>query len=210
MIKRLLKELLGTFILVFMGTITAALTNNVIAIAFAFGIAVIIAATVFGGDFNPAVSLAKWIKEEISLKEFGLLVVTQFSGAIIASLFIFLLLNGNNTGLGANLVDASLSSDAGVIIALVVEIVLTFIFVLTVLVAVKKEQIYPPLLIGVVLIGIVIAGFYITGTSVNPARSFAPAIFVGGRALKEVWVFIVGPLLGGTLAALVDLFLITD
>lgn len=207
MAKKLLKESLGTFILVFMGTTTAALTGNILATAFAFGLAVVAAAYVFGGDFNPAVSFARFLKKDLSATDFLLNFVSQVVGALLGTLVLWVFLGDNVSlvGLGANTLQGGFATaDLGIVVGLLAETILTFIFVLVILTVSRSDSNHAPLVIGLVLVGVVIVGFNITGTSVNPARSLAPALFVGGQAIKEVWLFIVAPLLGGGLAALLD------
>lgn len=218
--KKYIAEVLGTFVLVLLGTMTAVLTSgNVIATALAFGLAVVAMAYavggISGGHFNPAVSLAQAIRKKISWIDFVFYLLSQLAGALIASLLLFVILgdNAKASGMGANGIGALFApNDLGWLIALIVEIVLTFIFVFSIIGITKDEDKAPfaGLLIGLVLVGIVIAGFNVTGTSVNPARSLAPAIFVGGDALKHVWIFLVGPLLGGALAGLAGNFLLSE
>ncbi len=213
MTKKILTELLGTFVLVFMGTTTAALTGNVLATALAFGLGLVAASYVFGGDFNPAVSFAKLIKKDLNVADFGLNVASQIIGALLGSLVLWVFLgdNVNVVGLGANTLQGGFSTaDLGIVIGLLLETILTFIFVLVILSVTKSENNHAPLIIGLVLVGLVIVGFSITGTSVNPARSLAPALLVRGQALKEVWIFLVGPLLGGGLAAILNEHLIKE
>lgn len=210
MVKRFIQELLGTFVLVFMGTTAAVLTGSAITTAFAFGLAVVAASYIFGGHFNPAVSFAKWIKKEIDLKEFGIFAVAQIVGALLGSLVLFIFLgdSAGPSGLGANAISGAFAAaDLGVVVALLAETILTFIFVATILAVTKSDNNHAALVIGLVLVGVVIVGFGITGTSVNPARSLAPALLVGGTPLEQVWLFVVGPLLGAGLAALLDNFL---
>lgn len=218
--KKYIAEVLGTFTLVLLGTMTAVLTSgNIIATALAFGLAVVAMAYavggISGGHFNPAVSVAQAIRKKISWMDFLLYFVSQLVGAVLASLLLFVILGDQAvaSGLGANGIGALFAAkDLGWLVALLVELVLTFIFVLAIIGITNDESRAPlaGLLIGVVLVGIVIAGFTVTGTSVNPVRSLAPALFVGGDALKHVWIFLVGPLLGGALAGVVGNFLLTD
>ena len=207
MTKKVLRESLGTFILVFMGTTTAALTGNILATALAFGLGVVAAAYVLGGDFNPAVSFARLLKKDISVTDFLLNFASQIVGALLGTLVLWIFLGDKASlvGLGANTLQGGFAAaDLGLVIGLLAETILTFIFVLAVLAVTKSDNNHAPLVIGLVLIGVIIVGFNITGTSVNPARSLAPALFTGGQALKEVWLFSVAPLLGGGLAALLD------
>lgn len=218
--KKYIAEVLGTFTLVLLGTMTAVLTGgNVIATALAFGLAVVAMAYavggISGGHFNPAVSLAQFLRKKVSVTDFLLYVVSQLVGAILASLLLFVILGdqAKASGMGANGIGALFAAkDLGWLVALLVELVLTFIFVLAIIGITNDESRAPiaGLLIGLVLVGIVVAGFGVTGTSVNPARSLAPALFVGGDAIKDVWIFLVGPLLGGALAGLAGNFLYAE
>lgn len=218
--KRYIAEVLGTFTLVLFGTMTAVLTGgNTIATALAFGLALVAmiyaVGGVSGGHFNPAVSLAQLIRKEVGAKDFLLYVVSQLVGALVASLLLMVFLGDNAEvlGLGANQLSAGFAAnDIGWLVGLLVEVILTFVFVFTIIGVTRDEsrsQI-AGLVIGLVLVGVVVAGFAVTGTSVNPARSLAPALLQGGTALEQVWIFLVGPLLGGALAGLAADFLLTE
>ncbi|MBO0471417.1 MIP family channel protein [Enterococcus sp. DIV0242_7C1] len=216
--KKAIAECLGTFILVFFGTATAVLGNGMegigtTGIALAFGLTIIAAAysigTVSGAHLNPAVSLGMWINKRISSMEFIYYIVGQVVGAILASFTLLSILNAagyETTSLGQNGF-----GDLSAVGALLVEIILTFIFVLvimTVTSAKKGNAKLAGVVIGLTLTMIHLVGIPLTGTSVNPARSLGPAIFVGGDALSQLWVFIVAPLIGGALAALVAKYLL--
>lgn len=218
MMKKAIAECLGTFILVFFGTATAVLGNGTegigaTGIALAFGLTIIAAAysigTVSGAHLNPAVSLGMWINKRISTMELVYYIVGQIVGALIASFTLLSILNASGketTNLGQNAF-----GDFSAFGALTIEIILTFIFVLvimTVTSAKKGNAKLAGVVIGLTLTMIHLVGIPLTGTSVNPARSLAPAIFVGGDALAQVWVFIVAPLIGGLLAALVAKYLL--
>lgn len=218
--KRYIAEVLGTFTLVLFGTMTAVLTGgNIIATALAFGLALVAmiyaVGGVSGGHFNPAVSLAQLIRKEVNVKDFLFYVVSQLVGALVASLLLMVFLGDNAKvlGLGANQLSAGFAAnDIGWLVGLLVEVILTFVFVFTIIGVTRDEsrsQI-AGLVIGLVLVGVVVAGFAVTGTSVNPARSLAPALLQGGTALEQVWIFLVGPLLGGALAGLAADFLLTE
>lgn len=216
--KKGVAECLGTFILVFFGTATAVLGNGsegigITGIALAFGLTIVAAAysvgTVSGAHLNPAVSLAMWLNKRISGKELVYYICGQIVGGVLASstlLFILNALDKETTNLGQN--GFGDLSAAG---ALIVEIILTFIFVLVVMTvtsAKKGNAKFAGIVIGLTLTMVHLVGIPLTGTSVNPARSLAPAILVGGEALSQVWVFIVAPLVGGLLAALVAKYLL--
>lgn len=152
---------------------------------------------VSGCHINPAVSLGVLLSGRMSVQEFGQYVAAQFLGAILGagalSLFV-----GADSGLGSN---GLYQGNIG--LSLLIEIILTFVFVMTVLGVTDREENCPVvgLVIGLSLTLVHILGIAFTGTSVNPARSFGPALFAGGPALTNVWVFIVAPLIGGALAA---------
>jgi len=223
--RKYVAEMIGTMMLVLLGCGAAVFVPGgsaawVVAVAFAFGFALVAAAytigTISGCHINPAVSLAMAIKKKISWKDFGFYALFQVIGAIIGALILFAMIKimGGNSMLGSNsysgFTDAA--SAKGIGVALVAEIVLTFIFVLTILGVTRKKdnKVAAGLIIGITLVVIHLVGIGITGTSVNPARSFGPALvsaFNDIAALKEVWLFIVAPLAGAVLAAFTACFL---
>jgi len=181
-----------------------------LAVALAFGLSIVAMAYVIGNvsgcHINPAVSLGALLDKRIDLKDFFGYVVSQIIGAIIGALLLFILVQAfgvvdHTGGLGSN----GVANAGGIGGGLFVEIILTFIFVLTILgvTADKSKGNVAGIVIGLTLAFVHIVGIPLTGTSVNPARSIGPAIFSGGQALADLWVFIVGPLVGATLAALV-------
>lgn len=208
--KKYLAEFIGTFVLVFVGCGVAAVTGCTasadaayILTAMAFGGVIVAMAysigNISGCHINPAVSLAVLINKGMSVKDFVGYIVAQFLGGI-AGAGVLRALIGAGLGLGTNGL-----YDGSVVKSLVIEIVLTFIFVLAVLGATSKIEngSVAGLVIGGSLTLVHLMGIYFTGTSVNPARSFGPALFLGGTALVNVWVFIVAPLVGGALAAVI-------
>lgn len=208
--KKYLAEFIGTFVLVFVGCGTAAITGCTdmadaayILTALAFGGVIIAMAysigNISGCHINPAVSLAVLINGGMTVKDFIGYIVAQFIGGIAGAGVLRALL-GEYFGLGTN----SLYNDS-IAKSLVIEIILTFIFVMAVLGATSNasNSNVAGLVIGGSLTLVHLMGIFFTGTSVNPARSFGPALFVGGDALITVWVFIVAPLIGGALAAFV-------
>ncbi|MBQ7707897.1 MAG: MIP family channel protein [Lachnospiraceae bacterium] len=225
--KKYIAEFIGTFTLVFMGCGTAMLVgcdaafgSGYILTAFAFGLAIIAMAygvgNISGGHVNPAVSLGVLISGGMSVKDFCGYVIAQILGALAGSALldgIFALgdITDMTGGYGTNgLGGVNDSIGAG----LLVEIVLTFLFVLLILGVTSKNQnhgSFGGLIIGLTLVGIHIIGIGLTGTSVNPARSLGPAIIaaIEGNSdpLSVVWVFIVAPLIGGAIAALCYKFL---
>lgn len=207
-IRKYAAECLGTFVLVLFACGAAVLTGaNVLTTAFAFGLVIVAMAysigNVSGCHINPAVSIAMLVSGKIGLKDFCGYVISQFIGAIAGSAVLMAII-GKDNGLGQNGL-----YQGDVVKSLVIEVILTFVFVLAILGVTSKEKYskVAGLVIGLSLTLVHIFGIGLTGTSVNPARSFAPALFVGGDALKDVWVFIVAPLVGGVLAALCYKFL---
>ena len=212
--KKYLAELIGTFVLTLLGCGAAVSLNcgvdaaSVVGTSMAFGIAVIAMAYTIGGisgcHINPAITLGCLLTKRISGKDAGMYMLFQVIGAILASCVLYAFVQtapelAQGTTTGAN------SCAGGVVNGLIVEIVLTCIFVLVVLGSTDSKVgagNFAGLAIGITLILIHLVGIHYTGTSVNPARSIGPAIFEGGIALQQLWVFIVGPFAGGALAAL--------
>lgn len=211
--KKYIAEFIGTLVLVLFGTGIAVVSGgDLVATSLAFGLAIVAEAYVIGGisgcHVNPAVSLAMVLSKRMSVKDFGYYVVAQILGAIAGTGILFLILSNTSLGtlvLGANGYAGLSITNISLVGALVTEVVLTFVFIYTILGVTSDKKCEPiaGLVIGLTLTFVHLLGIGLTGTSVNPARSLAPALFLGGEALKQVWVFIVAPLVGGALAALV-------
>ena len=220
--KKYLAEFIGTFILVFLGTGTAVVLGGytggtdtgflgVLAIALAFGLSIVAGAYAIGHisgcHVNPAVSLAVLISGNITVKEFGGYVVAQVLGAFAGSSILTFIVASSTSleGFGANGYGELSAVGLNLSGALVIEVILTFIFVLAILgvTSSKATSHMGGIVIGLTLTLVHIIGIPLTGTSVNPARSLAPAIFAGGDALAQLWVFILAPLVGAALAAIV-------
>ena len=221
--KKYLAEFIGTFILVFLGTGTAVVLGGytgggtetgflgVVAIALAFGLSIVAGAYAIGHisgcHVNPAVSLAVLMSGKMSANEFVGYIIAQVLGALAGSSVLAFVNTSSTTleGYGANGFGDLSAVGLNMTGAIVVEVVLTFIFVMTILgvTSSKKTSHMAGIVIGLTLTLVHIIGIPLTGTSVNPARSLAPAIFAGGEALAQVWVFIVAPLIGAALAAIV-------
>lgn len=211
--KEYLAEMIGTMVLVLMGCGTAVSLNcgvdtaSVVGTAVAFGLAVVAMAYTIGGisgcHINPAITLGCLISKRISPKDAGMYMVFQVIGAFIGSGLLALLVNqvgAAGTQTGAN------ACANGPVAACIVETILTFVFVLVVLGTTDSKKgagNFAGLAIGLSLILVHLVGIHYTGTSVNPARSIAPAVFEGGDALSQLWAFIVGPFAGAALAAVV-------
>jgi aquaporin Z len=212
--KKYLAECVGTFVLTFLGCGTAVAlgcgsdTASIVGTAIAFGLAVVAMAYTIGGisgcHINPAITLGVFLSGRMDAKDCGMYIVFQIIGAVLAAAVLAGIVATDpsaviTTSTGAN------ACTYGVTNGLIVEIVLTALFVLVVLGATAKTNgatnNFAGLAIGLSLILIHLVGIHFTGTSVNPARSIGPALFEGGKALTDLWVFIVGPLVGGALAA---------
>jgi MIP family channel proteins len=220
-IKKYLAEALGTMVLVLFGCGSAAIAGSVLGtfgIAMAFGLSIVAMAYVIGSisgcHVNPAVSIAMLIDKRLSPKDFVGYVAFQVIGAIVGIALLALIINSadlggfTETGLGANGFDGVSAVGLSMIGAIIVEIILTFVFVFTILGVTDNEKTsaVAGIVIGLALVFVHIMGIPLTGTSVNPARSLAPALLLGGLALQQVWVFIIAPLIGGSLAAFVYRF----
>lgn len=218
MTQKLLAECLGTFILVFFGCGAAVLMGEqigMLGISFAFGLAIVAAAyglgAISGAHLNPAVSLGMLLAGRMSPGEFGGYAASQVAGAVLAALVLLVIASGtagyslSANGLGQNGFGAGYLGEYTLFAALVFEFVATFIFVTVILGATQKgaPAAMAGLAIGLTLAAIHMVGINVTGVSVNPARSIGPAVLVGGRALADLWVFIVAPLAGGALAGVV-------
>ena len=222
-IKKYLAEFIGTFTLVLVGCGTAMLVGcdsvmgcGYILTAFAFGLVIVGMAycvgNVSGCHINPAVSLAMLISGKMNAKDFFFYFLSQTLGAICASGCLMLIFSLGDVedmtgGLGSNgLAGVNDSWAAG----LLVEILLTFIFVMIILGVTDSKfnhGSFAGIIIGFSLVMVHILGIGLTGTSVNPARSIGPAIFAGIDALSCLWVFVIGPFLGGALAAFIYKFM---
>ena len=201
--KKYVAEFVGTLVLTLIACGVAVITRaDLVATSLAFGLVIVAMAysigNVSGCHINPAVSFGMFIAGKMSLNELWKYVVAQFLGAICGSLLLGVILEDFEK-LGANGY-----ADGKVWIALLVEIILTFIFVTVILgVTEKKENGHATgIVIGLTLTLVHLFGIPFTGTSVNPARSFGPALFQLGDAIAQVWVFILAPLVGALLAGL--------
>ena len=215
--KKYIAEFIGTLTLVLFGTGVAVVSGgNIIATALTFGLAIIASAYVIGDisgcHVNPAVSLAMLISKKISAKDFLGYVISQVLGALAGTGILYVILKATEIGteaLGANGYGELSTVNITLLGAIIVEVVLTFIFIYTILGVTKDESksSVSGIVIGLTLMFVHLLGITLTGTSVNPARSLAPAIFQGGTALSQVWVFIVSPFIGAALAAYVFKYL---
>ncbi len=224
--RKLVAEALGTAVLVFIGAGVATLSfgfklagpstsAGVVATALAFGLVLLALAYTLGpmsgAHVNPAVTIGFVLSGRMALTEAVGYWIAQFVGGILGALLLWGIVSGapgysrSTVGLGADGWGPHVSMvGIGAGGAFVTEVVLTFIFVLAVLVATSRlgSPGFAGLAIGLALAVVHLIGIPLTGTSVNPARSLGPAIIVGHKALSQVWLFIVAPLVGGALAAL--------
>ena len=215
--KKYLAEMVGTMVLVLMGCGSAVFAGHAagavsagvgtLGVALAFGLSVVAMAYTIGGisgcHINPAITLGVWMSGRMSGKDAGMYILFQVIGAIIGSAILWALVstgaNGGPTETGSNSY-----ADGMLIQAFLAEAIFTFVFVLVVLGATDSKKgagNLAGLAIGLTLVYIVCIP--ITGTSVNPARSIGPALFEGGRALSQLWLFIVAPFVGAAVSALV-------
>ncbi|MBR6792422.1 MAG: MIP family channel protein [Ruminococcus sp.] len=216
--KKYVAEFIGTLVLVLfacgsaavLGCSTTESNASYVMTALAFGLVIVAMAysigNISGCHINPAVSIAVLVSGKMSVKDFIGYVIAQFLGAI-AGAGLLMAFIGKYMGLGANGLYNDIFGKS-----ILIEIILTFVFVIAILGVTSKPEFgnVAGLVIGLTLTLVHIFGIFFTGTSVNPARSFGPALFMGGDALADVWVFIVAPLIGGVLAALVYKFLSSE
>lgn len=216
--QKYLAELLGTFVLVFFGcgaAVIAGTSLGVLGIAFAFGLAVLVMVyaigPVSGCHINPAITIAMLVNKKIAGKDAAIYIIVQCIGAIIAAALLLVVASGMPTydiavnGLGQNGYGAASSGGYSMMACFIAEIVLTFVFLIVVFGATSKEAPagFAGIAIGLSLTLVHIVGIMITGTSVNPARSLGPALIVGGTALAQLWMFIIAPVIGAIIAAVV-------
>jgi aquaporin Z len=214
--KKYLAELVGTFVLTFLGCGAAVSLNcgsdaaSVVGTAVAFGLTVVAMAYTIGGisgcHINPAITLGVLLSGRMTTKDAIGYWIGQFIGGVLAAACLYLFVT-TSPGLAEGTTTGANACAAGQLNGFIVELVLTTLFVLVVLGATAKTNgatnNFAGLAIGLSLILIHLVGIHYTGTSVNPARSFGPALFEGGQALTDLWVFIVAPFAGGALAALI-------
>ena len=215
MSKIFIAEVIGTAILVLFGCGAAVLMGaeiGMLGISLAFGLAIVAAAygigPISGAHLNPAVSLGAFLSGRMSAASLVTYVIAQLVGAVIGAAVLYLIASGKTgydiavNGLGQNGYGAGYLGEYSLISALVFETVMTFLFV-TVILGATQDGVpagFAGLAIGLTLAAIHLVGINVTGVSVNPARSFGPAVFVGGKAVADLWVFIAAPLAGGALA----------
>ena len=210
--KKYFCECIGTAVLVLMGCGVAVVSSgDLVATSLAFGLSIVAMAYVIGNisgcHVNPAVSLAMLINKKLTIKDFIGYVIAQIIGAFIGAGLLYFFLSSTQVGvvgLGTNGFGEQSAPGTSMLGAFVIEVILTFIFVYTILGVTSdaKKSSVAGIVIGLTLTFVHLLGIAFTGTSVNPARSLAPAVIMGGEALKQVWVFIVAPLVGSTISAI--------
>lgn len=217
--KKYVAEMIGTMVLVLMGCGSAIFAGDIaggvgagvgtLGVALAFGLSVIAMAYTIGGisgcHINPAITLGVFLSGRMNGKDAGMYMLSQVIGALIGSTILFLLVS-TGTHNGPTLTGANSYEEGMMGQAFLAEAVFTFIFVLVVLGATDSKKgagNLAGLAIGLALVLVHIVCIPITGTSVNPARSIAPALFEGGIALSQLWLFIVAPFVGAILSAVV-------
>jgi aquaporin Z len=220
--KKYFAEMVGTMVLVLLGCGAAVALNcgvdtaSVIGTAFAFGLAVVAMAYTIGGisgcHINPAITLGVWMSGRMSGKDACWYMVFQVIGACLGAAILYLITRVTTTPFGGTLTGANTCAGVGNVGGgLLVECILTFIFVLVVFGATSKNSgaINGGLYIGLALTMVHLVGIPLTGTSVNPARSIGIAIFANG-GLDQLWLFIIAPIVGGLLAWAVWNFVLRD
>lgn len=222
--KKFTAELIGTMSLVLFGCGAAVISGTgagalsglgLLGISLAFGLAVVAMAYTIGGisgcHINPAITIAMLVAGKISSKDALSYIVAQFAGAVLGAGILYLIASGKGDfkmgewALGSNGWGEGYLGAYGVTAAFITEAVLTFLFLYVILNVTSKHgnSNMAGLAIGITLVLIHLVAIPITGTSVNPARSFGPAIFAGGKALEQLWLFIVAPIAGAVAAAIV-------
>ncbi len=213
--RRLLAEFLGTFWLVLGGCGTAVLAGSEVGflgVALAFGLTVLTGAYAFGhvsgGHFNPAVTLGLFAAGKADARDLLPYIAAQVVGGLVAAAVLAAIATGldgfsiTESGFATNGYGDRSPGGYSLVAGLVTEVVLTAAFLLVILGSVRRSlpDGFPPVAIGLALTLIHLISIPVTNTSVNPARSIAPAVFVGGDALAQLWLFIVAPIVGAMLA----------
>ena len=225
--KRLAAEFFGTFWLVFGGCGSAVLAAGVegvgigwLGVSLAFGLTVLTMAYavghISGGHFNPAVSLGLWAGKRFDGKDLAPYIAVQVIAAIVAAGVLFVIASGVDgfsaveSGFAANGFAEHSPGGYGMVAAIVAEFVLTMMFLLVIMGATdsRAPKGFAPIAIGMALTLIHLIGIPVTNTSVNPARSIGPALFVGGWAIEQLWLFILVPIVGGVVGGLAYRYLL--
>jgi aquaporin Z len=223
--KKYLAELIGTMSLVLFGCGAAVISGGnvdggpaglgLLGISLAFGLAVVAMAYTIGGisgcHINPAITIAMLVAGKINSKDAVGYIIAQFAGAVAGAGILYLIASGQGNfkmgewALGSNGWGEGYLGNYNITAAFITEAVLTFLFLYVIFNVTSKHgnSNMAGLAIGITLVLIHLVAIPITGTSVNPARSFGPAIFAGGKALSQLWLFVAAPIVGGIAAAIV-------
>jgi len=216
--KRYLAELIGTLALVLIGCGSAVVAGSHIGfmgIAFAFGLTVLVMVyaigSISGCHINPAITVAMWVAGKTKGKDAIFYIIAQCIGGILGAGILWAIASGvsdfslANTGLGQNGYGSHSPDGYSMAACFIAEVVLTALFLFVIFGATHKDapKGFAGIAIGFSLVLIHLVGIPITGTSVNPARSLGPAVFVGGDALAQLWLFIVAPIIGGVITAII-------
>lgn len=222
-VKKYTAELIGTFALVLIGCGSAVIAGEYIGflgISLAFGLTVLAMVYAIGHlsgcHINPAITLAMLVANKIKSKDAVIYIVVQCAGAVLAAAVLFAIATGQpgydlaDNGLGQNGYGDESPAEYTLAACFVAEVVLTFLFLIVIFGATNKKapKGFAGIPIGFSLVFIHLIGIPITGTSVNPARSLGPALFVGGEAIIQLWMFWVAPIIGGVIAAVVWKYLL--
>ena len=220
-LKKCVAELIGTFVLVFMGCASVVISNTLMApygigfvgIALAFGLSLLAMVYAIGGisgcHINPAVSISMLAAGKMKPKDTLYYIIAQCIGAVIAASVLYVIAAGKSAysisadGLGQNGYGAASPGGFPMASGFIAEVALTFIFLLVIFGSTSENvpKGFAGIPIGLSLVLIHLVGIPITGTSVNPARSLGPAVIVGGTALNQLWLFWIAPIIGGLIAA---------
>jgi aquaporin Z len=226
---KFIAELIGTFGLVLFGCGAAAVAGadtmghlsglGLLGISFAFGLSVVVMAYAIGGitgcHINPAITIAMLVAGKIKVSDAVVYIIAQLIGAVLAAFILKSILSGmpgfamGEWALGSNGWGEGYQNAYNTTSAFITEVVMTFIFLFVIFATTSKwgNSTMAGLAIGLTLVLIHMFAIPVTGTSVNPARSFGPAILAGGKALSQLWLFMVAPIVGGVLAAIFWRFL---
>lgn len=221
LLKKTAAEFFGTFWLVFGGVGSAVIASSfpevgigLVGVSFAFGLTVVTMAYavghISGGHFNPAVSIGLWAGKRFAAKELLPYIIAQVLGALFAGLILYLIASGKEgfsvqNGFGANGYEEHSIGGYSMLAALIAEIVLTAMFLIVIMGVTDKKAPagFAPLAIGLALALIHLISIPVDQTSVNPARSTGVALFVGGWAIQQLWLFWVAPIVGGILGGII-------
>lgn len=216
--QKYLAELLGTFVLVFVGTGAAVIAGKSIGflgIALAFGLAVLIMVyaigSISGCHINPAITIAMLVNGKIGSKDAVIYIIVQCIGAVIASALLLAIMTGSpaynlaTDGLAQNGYGTASPGGFSMASGFITEVIITFIFLMVIFGATSKAAPagFAGIPIGLTLTALLLAAIPVTSGSLNPARSLAPALIAGGTALSQLWLFIIAPIIGAVIAALV-------